>query len=245
MNLLAHAYRGVKMFEKGLALLEQTLAHCKEKLGPDHDLTLMTMSGLAGVYLTEKMPEKAIPLYEQVLAKYKEDLSPGKTITLQAMNGLAKALLEVKQPDKALPLFREFLDGQRKRWGADSPQLANWLGQSGLDLMQHKQDAEAEKYLRECLAIREKTQPDVWSTFNMQSLLGGALLGQKKYAEAEPLLRKGYEGMKQRETMIPAQSATRIPEALDRLIELYTVTNRPEEAKKWLAERVKYPSAKK
>jgi hypothetical protein len=44
-----------------------------------------------------------------------------------------------------------------------------------------------------------------WLTFNTQSLLGGALLGQKKYAEAEPLLVKGYEGLKTREKTIPKQ----------------------------------------
>jgi hypothetical protein len=30
-------------------------------------------------------------------------------------------------------------------------------------------------------------------------------------------------------------------EALDRLIELYTAINKPDEAKKWQAERAKYP----
>jgi hypothetical protein len=74
-------------------------------------------------------------------------------------------------------------------------------------------------------------------------MLGGALLGQKKYADAEPLLRKGYKGMKQRETTIPPQGSTRLPEALDRLIELSTATNQPEEVKKWQAERAKYPEA--
>ena len=94
---------------------------------------------------------------------------------------------------------------------------------------------------RECLDIRTKTQPDAWSTFNAYSLLGGALLGQKKYAKAEPLLLQGYEGMKQREKAIPAPGLSRLPEALDRLIELYTATNRPDEAKKWREERAKYP----
>ena len=42
-------------------------------------------------------------------------------------------------------------------------------------------------------------EPDTWTTFNTKSMLGGALLGQKKYAEAEPLLLKGYAGMKRRE----------------------------------------------
>ena len=112
-------------------------------------------------------------------------------------------------------------------------------------MLQAKAFTDAEPLLRKCLAIREKTQPDLWTTFNTQSLLGGALLGQKKYAEAEPLLLAGYEGMKRREKSIPPQGATRIPEALDRLLDLCTATSRPDEVKKWQAERAKYPEAKK
>ncbi len=48
------------------------------------------------------------------------------------------------------------------------------------------------------------------------------LLGQKKYAEAEPLLLAGYEGTKQREKTIPEQSKIRFPEAIERLAQLYT-----------------------
>jgi hypothetical protein len=70
-------------------------------------------------------------------------------------------------------------------------------------------------------------------------------LGQKKYAEAEPLLLEGYEGMKRREKTIPPEGTICLPEAIDRLIELDTVTSRPEEAEKWQAERAKYLSAKK
>ena len=81
-----------------------------------------------------------------------------------------------------------------------------------------KKYSDAEPNLRECLAIREKTQPDDWKTFNTKSMLGGALLGQKKYVEAEPLLLAGYEGMKQRAKTIPPQASPRIPEALDRLM---------------------------
>ena len=118
---------------------------------------------------------------------------------------------------------------------------ANWRALGSTCCSSRRNGAEAEPLLRECLAIREKTQPDAWTTFNTQSMLGGALLGQKKYADAEPLLLAGYEGMKQREKTIPPQGDTRIPEALDRLIELYTATDKPDEVKKWQAERAKYP----
>lgn len=54
---------------------------------------------------------------------------------------------------------------------------------------------------------------------------------------------KGYEGMKQREKTIPPQAGVRLTEALDRLVELYTATEKPEDVKKWQAERGKYPDA--
>ena len=113
-----------------------------------------------------------------------------------------------------------------------------------MNLLHQKKWADAELVLRDCLAIRAKQIPDSWLTFNTQSMLGGALLGQKKYADAEPLLIKGYNGLKTREQTIPKQGGgeLRIPEALDRLIELYTATNQPDELKKWRAERAKYPA---
>ncbi len=46
--------------------------------------------------------------------------------------------------------------------------------------------------------------------------------------------------MKTREKLIPPPAATRITQALDRLIELSTATNKPEDVKKWQAERAKY-----
>ena len=45
---------------------------------------------------------------------------------------------------------------------------------------------------RESLAIRETQTPDAWTTFNSQAILGAALLGQTKYADAEPLLLEAH-----------------------------------------------------
>ena len=71
----------------------------------------------------------------------------------------------------------------------------------------------------------------------MKSLSGferdGALLGQKKFADAEPLLVVGYEGLHKVEAKIPEASRSRLTDAVERLVRLYTETNRPEEAAKW------------
>ena len=45
--------------------------------------------------------------------------------------------------------------------------------------------------------------------------------------------------MKEREATIPPPGKDRLPEALDRLIDLYTATNRPHEAERWRAERAR------
>ena len=87
--------------------------------------------------------------------------------------------------------------------------------------------------MRECLLIREKTEPDAWTTFHTQSLLGGSLLGQKHYAAAEPLLLSGYEGMKAREAKIPPAGNPRLSEALERLVQLYDAWGKPEQAAAW------------
>jgi hypothetical protein len=160
------------------------------------------------------------------------------------MGNLGKAYCDAKQGEKAVPLLKDFVAGQRKRFPKDDPRFAGVIAQVALDLLKCDQFAPAEEMLRECLAIREKKEPDAWTTFNTMSMLGGALLGQKQYADAKPLLVKGYEGMKAREKTIPPQGATRIPVALDRLIELYTATNKPDEAKKYQDLRAKYPAAK-
>ena len=98
---------------------------------------------------------------------------------------------------------------------------------------------EAEAAGRRCLAIREREAPDDWGTFASRSLVGATLLRQKKYAEAEPLLASGYEGMKERGGKIPAQGKVRLRESLERLAQLYEETNRPgraAECKQKLAE---------
>ena len=67
------------------------------------------------------------------------------------------------------------------------------------------------------------------------SLLGGALLGQGRYAEAEPLVVAGYEGMKAREARIAVPERSRLREAAERVVRLYEAWGKPEQAAAWKA----------
>jgi hypothetical protein len=113
------------------------------------------------------------------------------------------------------------------------------LGLKGLSLLKQQQYAEAELLLREYLAIREHS--DRWERFNAMSLLGGVLLGQQKYSAAEPLLVRGYQGMKQREAQILPNEKGCLAEAVERIIHFYEATRQEEKAHAW---REKLPQAK-
>ena len=69
-------------------------------------------------------------------------------------------------------------------------------------------------------------------------MLGEALLGQGKAAEAEPLLVAGAEALVARPEAIPEDARPeRLGDAVDRLVRLYEVTDRPEKADEWRARR--------
>src|SRR5205814_2615722 len=110
---------------------------------------------------------------------------------------------------------------------AKEPGRADALAESaalaalGQNLLKQEKWIDAEPHLRACVALREKSQPDDWRTFNAKSMLGEALVGQKRYADAKPLLVNGYAGMKEREgKIVPQFKQARLSEALERLIRL-------------------------
>jgi serine/threonine protein kinase/tetratricopeptide (TPR) repeat protein len=237
MNNVAATYWLANQLDKSVPMFEETLRLKIAKIGRDEPWTQLTVANLGVNYKDTGRLAEAIPLLEEAHRALKTDPRL-RWVGEQLLDAYAKA----GEKAKGINLCRETLDYVRRSLPNGSPKLAAPLATSGLALLRIEAFAEAEPLIRECLAIREKHDADAWTTFNTQSMLGGALLGQKKHHDAEPLLIKGYEGMKQREQMMP-KGGTRIPEALDRLIELYTVTNRPDQATKWRAEREKYRAA--
>jgi tetratricopeptide (TPR) repeat protein len=243
MNDLANACWAAGQRNRALALYAQTLELRKAKLGPDHPDTLSSMISLAHVYRLADQPDRALSLHVEALALRKAKLGPDHPDTLTSMTNLAAGYQDAGQLDRALPLWHELADRWKRKAGADSTQYAGALGLLGENLLRQEKWAEAENVLREVLTIRETKQPNDWRTFNAQSKLGGALLGQKQYAAAEPLLRAGYEGLKLRAAKVPPQARPRIGEALDRLIALAEATNKPDEARMWKDEKAKLPAA--
>jgi len=233
MNNLAEGYRSAGKLDLALPLYEETLRLMKAIFGGDHPNTLISMNNLAEGYRSAGKLDLALPLYEETLRLTKAKLGDDHPDTLINMNNLAVAYLDAKQEAKASRLFGEYFALQRKKQGPNVPAFATTLAVVSERLLKASQFANAEPYLRECLEIHLATQPTEWTTFNTQSMLGGSLFGQLKYAEAEPLLLAGYEGLRQRKDRIPAAATIRLSEALQRLVDLYTAWDKPEQAARW------------
>jgi tetratricopeptide (TPR) repeat protein len=191
--------------------------------------------------LLEKVPDWARPsVAQQLVAQQMQHWQQDRDLAgLREAAALAKLPAEERTACTQLWADVAALLKKAEEKAAQEQQLAEAgkLAQRGLGLLQQQKWAEAEPLLRQCLAIREKAQPDAWTTFNTRSMLGGALLGQKKYADAEPLLLAGYEGMKKREANIPPQARPRLAEAVERLVQLYEALGKKDEVARWTRER--------
>jgi serine/threonine protein kinase/tetratricopeptide (TPR) repeat protein len=235
MNNLAAGYWSAHRLDRSVPLFEEALRLQEKKLGRNHPVSLMIVANLGVNYRDAGRLSEALPLLEEAY-RASRTIPMLRWVGTRLLDGYAKA----GRSAQAAALAKEVLADARKSLPEDSPQLAETLADLGRAQVRLRVFAEAEPLLRECLAIREKAEPQLWTTSDTRSLLGGAMLGQKRFSEAEPLLRHGYEGMKARLEAIPPIKRQCLPEALDRLIELYTATNRPDEVKKWRAERAKY-----
>ena len=140
-----------------------------------------------------------------------------------------------KRYHKADPLLKENLDISLRRVRPQRhPEVARLLARLGQNrLMQGEYRRRSRCAQR--LAIRAAKLPDVWLTFHARSQLGGSLIGQKKYAEAEPLIVSGYEGMKAREEGLPAMARPLLAGAAERVVRLFEEWDKPDRAAAWKA----------
>jgi serine/threonine protein kinase len=235
MNNLAAAYAYVGKLDQALPLFEEAFKLNGAKLGLDHPETLASMGNLGVAYFETGKSDQALPLMREVLKGEEAKLGPDHPGTLITMQNLESVLRFHKDYSEADALSRERLARTRRRDGPESEGYAAALTDAGEALLLRNQWAEAEPLLRESLGIREKLHPDDWRTFSTRSALGRALLGQGKRTEAEPLIVKGYNGLKERKGSIPENSYD--PNAaMDRLVALADLEADEPQAALWKTE---------
>jgi tetratricopeptide (TPR) repeat protein len=240
MNSLASAYRDSGRHADAIALFEESLRLCKAKLGPDHPNTLTSLNNLAATYLDAGRTTEAFPLLEEGLRLRKAKLGPDHPDTLVGMNNLAVVYRATGRLDDAISLYEEVLKLTKAKLGSDHPTTLHIMNNLAGAYLSAKRWTDAETLLGDCLSLRERKQPDDWTHFATMSQLGAALAGREQYAEAEPLLIDGFEGLKARQDKIPAQQKKSLAEAAARIVPFYESWGKPEKADEW-REKLKAP----
>jgi len=232
LNNLASAYQAAGRLPQAIELLEQVRQARIKKLGPDHPSTLLTLNNLGWAYQEDGKLELALPLLREA-AEGMQKREFRHDYAAMIVPNLSGCLERLEQYAEAETWARSWLAAVKEQNGPESQLYARALAGLGLNLLKQQRWTEAEVVLQECLTAREKTQPDLFATFSTKSLLGASLLGQKRYAQAEPLLLAGYAGMEQREDRMPCGGDVRLLQTIERLVQLYQATDRPQQAAEW------------
>jgi tetratricopeptide (TPR) repeat protein len=235
MSSLARAYRRDGKLKLALPLLEESLRLLREKGLANHPGTFVVMCDLAMAHEADGKPSLAEPLYREA-AEGMEKLDFQDEHAWRVVHFLSDFYDRSGHLGEAEAWRRKGLAAVEKWFGPDSVQYAGYLAHLGRTLLRQEKWTDAETVLRDSLAIREKKAPIRWWPFDSRSLLGGALLGQKKYAEAEPLLLQGYEGMKEHADANPPPGKLRLTEAVERLVQLFDATGRHDRAAEYRRE---------
>jgi tetratricopeptide (TPR) repeat protein len=225
---LAYAYLCDGQVETSARLLEQVLEQQRALDGATHPATPGAMSLLARNYLLLGRLPESLALYEEFFAL--RNTGFGRDHVLMGYVEVCQWAGKYEQVDKPL---RDALKMRRPDQGSfgERSETANLLGFLALNLLLQERYDEAEPIAREAVAMNrtEECKYPYWV-----SILGAVFLGQKKYVEAEPLLLKGYEGLRHWQNHF-LEAKWRMTEVGRWIVYLYDASNQPEKARMWRA----------
>ena len=234
MDNLALAYQAAGQLDRAIPLHEQALKGRQTKLGDDHPDTLGSMNNLAGAYFAAGQFDRAIPLFEQVLKAAQAKLGEDHPNTLLVQRNLARTYEKAQRGQDAELLYQKTVEAAGRQKPRNARFYSDSLAMLGRYLIRQGKHAEAVAVLRECLEIKEKTQPGDWTTAAARSLLGEALAGQGDFLAAESLLVNAQKALTERcEKILPRDRDATLRDAADRLVRLYEAWGKKDKAEEW------------
>jgi serine/threonine protein kinase/tetratricopeptide (TPR) repeat protein len=207
----------------------------KAKQGIEHDETQQLADRLASSCEKAGRFGEALHQREELLEIKRKRSSGQPDAIVNDLRVIAHLYEELHDYKRAEGLWREIIAGIR----SNEDLLSSIKASLGRCLLRCGKLADAEHVLRESLAFQKKK--DGWKAGMTESILGRALLAQKKYSDAEPLLLAAREAMKHMEGPTdppyaggpdPEDRACAL-ENLGQLVQLYEAMGKGEKADAW------------
>jgi len=212
-------------------LLDQSLEIERRVSGPEHPDTISVMDSLAELYRAEGKFAQAETLYKQTVEVERRVFGAKDPNTLTSTGGLALTYyLQGKYP-QAEDLYTQTL-AERKHSPSNSDTLDN-MADLAVTYQAQGKFTLSETLAREAVEQNRTKRLEGWQRFFAESLLGASLAGQKQYADAEPLLLTGYQGMVARKDKIAVPDRYHLDWTRERLVQLYQAWGKPQKAAEW------------
>ncbi len=242
MNNLANVYYIEGKYAQAEALYNQTIEIKRRTLGPEHPDTLATMNNLADAEYQQGRYAQAEALFTQVVDTSRRVVGSENQYTLSFLSDMAGMYQREGDYEKAQTVAAETLAGQRHTMGSDNPSTIDAAADLALAYQSQGKFSESEPLAREAVQFDRKNRPDDWHRFRAESLLGASLSGQKKYAEAEPLLLTGYQGMSDRKELMWVADRYQLDRAGEWIVNLYADWGKAEKAAEWRKKAAPLPA---
>jgi eukaryotic-like serine/threonine-protein kinase len=233
MANLAITYLHKGKYAQAELLDSQTVEISRRVLGPEHPKTLGYTDNLGNVFSAQGRYAQAEQLFLRSLGVSRRTLGPEHPLTLTFLADLAFLNQRQGKYAQAETYAAPALTGRRHALGPETPDTADSAADLALAYVSEGKFAESEPLAREALETDKKVQPDDWQRFRAENLLGASVAGQKKYAEAEPLLLEGYQGMLARKDRIAVSDHYHLDRARQWLVQLYQAWSKPDQAAHW------------
>jgi eukaryotic-like serine/threonine-protein kinase len=236
MNNLANVYWSQGKYAQAETLYSQAMETQRRVLGPEHPDALLSMGNLADTYARQGKYAQAEALFGPTLETSRRVLGAEHPRTLDILSTMAALYQAEGKYALAESHGAEALAGYRRTLGSEHPETMQWAADLALAYLSQGKFLESERLSREILAFNRKKQPDDWQRFRAMSLLGASLAGRKKYAEAEPLLLEGHQGMAERQGRLGwmgAANSRYLDRARGWIVQLYEAWGKPERAAEW------------
>jgi serine/threonine protein kinase/tetratricopeptide (TPR) repeat protein len=235
LHYLGQVYHSQGRFSEAKRVFTEQVELVSRLRGPDDGATLMSMTHLAAVHRALGELEEAVSVQTRVVDCFRRTHGENDSNTLLTMGTLGDFYRIQGKLAQAEQLLARVLAANERLFGERSPSTLNCLDKIAQVYLDMRRFGEAERFARRCLALRKQVAPDEYLRFHTESLLGGALVGQKNCTEAERLLLSAYAGLSDRISLIPAQHKDRLQEAGQRIVELYEAWGQPEKSDAWRA----------
>jgi tetratricopeptide (TPR) repeat protein len=178
---------------------------------------------------------RLVSQFRRALVIQRRVLGARHPVVATTLNSLARTLVEHQRYDEAASALQEALDIARAALPADHQLSAIYsIHLASVQLARNK-PAEAEALLRQGIQSRSRAASivpgrrracaaDDWSVGSTKSLLGAALLAQRRFDEAEAALLDAHREL----SSAPQPRSREIDATIARLVELYHRWNRPD-----------------